>query len=75
MKTLLIRYAFNSTSTRTGELVINSASQPITFTSTGSFTSWETHTWPITLSSGSSNTITVQATGQDLANIDEIFVY
>ena len=74
MKTLLIRYAFNSTSTRTGELVINSSSQPITFTSTGSFTTWETRTWPITLNSGS-NTITLQATGQDLANIDEIFVY
>jgi hypothetical protein len=74
-KTLLIRYAFNSTSTRTGELVINGSSQPITFTSTGSFTTWVTRTLPISLNSGSSNTIALQATGQDLANVDEIFVY
>lgn len=73
-KTLLIRYAFNSTSTRTGELAINSASQPITFSSTGSFTTWETRTFPISLNSGS-NTIALKATGQDLANVDEIFVY
>ncbi len=73
-KTLLIRYAFNSTSTRTGELAVNSATQPITFTSTGSFTTWVTRTLPISLNSGS-NTIALKATGQDLANVDEIFVY
>ena len=46
----------------------------VTFTSTGSFTTWVTRTLPVSLASGS-NTIALRATGQDLANVDEIFVY
>ncbi len=74
-KTIQVRYALGSASPRTGDLVINGNTQPVTFNPSGAFTTWTTMDLPVTLSSGTSNTIVFKATGQDLANIDEILVF
>jgi aryl-phospho-beta-D-glucosidase BglC (GH1 family) len=68
--TLNIRYALGNTA-RMGELIVNGASQSITFDSTGSWTSWAIKTVTVASNSGA-NTIRLESTGQDLANIDEI---
>ncbi len=73
-KTIQVRYALGSASPRTGDLVINGNTQPVTFNPSGAFTTWTTLDLPVTLNSGS-NTIIFKATGQDLANIDEILVF
>ncbi len=72
--TLVIRYALGVSSTRTGALLINGVSQPITFAPTGSWTSWATTSVSITLNSGSANTLRFESNGSDLGNIDEITV-
>ena len=72
--TLTIRFALGASTSRTGNLVINGASQAITFAPTGSWTTWTTLNVPISLNSGSSNTLRFESTGQDLANIDEITI-
>jgi hypothetical protein len=71
-KTLVIRYANGSTSSRTGLLVVNGANTGITFPATGAWTTWTTMSVAITLNSGTGNTIELRSTGSDLANIDEI---
>jgi hypothetical protein len=73
-RTLRIRYALGGASARTGQLVINGSAEALTFLPSGAFTTWTTLDIPITLNSGS-NTIAFRATGQDLANIDELLVY
>ncbi|MFT3789222.1 MAG: carbohydrate-binding protein [Tepidisphaeraceae bacterium] len=70
--TLRIRFALNSTTSRTGRLLINGVAQNIAFTPTGGWTAWQTFTLPITLARGTGNTIRLESTGQDLANIDQI---
>ncbi len=72
--TLTIRFALGATASRTGNLVINGASQSITFPVTGAWTTWTTLTRSITLTAGSTNTIRFETTGQDLANIDQISI-
>jgi hypothetical protein len=73
-KMMRIRFAHGGATPRTGDLVINGTTQPITFNPSGAFTTWTTLDVPVTLSAGA-NTIAFKATGQDLANIDEILVY
>jgi hypothetical protein len=70
--TLNIRYALGNTA-RAGELIVNGVSQPITFDSTGDWTTWAIKTVTVDLNSGT-NTIRLESTGQDLANIDEVQV-
>jgi hypothetical protein len=72
-KTLRIRNSLLS-GTRTGTLTINGTAQSITFNATGAFTTWLNKDVTVTLNSGTSNTIVFAATGQDLANIDEISI-
>jgi hypothetical protein len=72
-KTLVIRFALLSGS-RTGTLTINGVSQNITFNSTGAWTTWATMNVAVTLTSGTTNTITLASTGQDLANVDQITI-
>jgi rhamnogalacturonan endolyase len=72
--TLRIRYALGVSGSRTGQLIINGATQNITFNSTGAWTTWAVMTVNVNLISGSGNTIRFQSTGQDLANIDQIQV-
>lgn len=70
-RTLRFRYALGVTSSRTGLLLVNGAAQNITFTSTGSWTTWTNLDVVVPLNSGS-NTIRLESTGQDLANIDQL---
>jgi hypothetical protein len=72
-KTLVIRFALLSGS-RTGTLTINGVSQNITFNSTGAWTTWATMNVAVTLTSGTTNTIRLASTGQDLANVDQITI-
>ena len=69
-----IRFRFALASgTRTGVLVINGVSQPITFSSTGAWTTWNLFPLSnVTLKPGNTNTIRLETNGSDLANIDEL---
>ncbi|HEU5080602.1 MAG TPA: rhamnogalacturonan lyase [Opitutaceae bacterium] len=73
-KSLAIRYANGTTSSRTGNLVVNGTSVPITFAPTGSWTTWLTMNVNITLNNTATNTIQLGSTGADLGNIDQITV-
>ncbi len=73
-KTIAFRVANGSTAARTGALVINGSSQPITFASTGAWTTWVDTSVTVNLNSGTGNTIQLQSTGLDLANIDQLQV-
>ena len=69
--TLAIRFALGAAASRTGNLVVNGASQAITFPVTGAWTTWSTLTVSIPLNAGTTNTLRFESTGADLANIDE----
>ena len=71
-RTISVRYANGSTSSRTGRVLVNGVAQNITFAPTGSWTAWSTVTFSATLNSGTSNTIRFESNGQDLGNIDQI---
>lgn len=73
-KILHFRNALGVSTSRVGALVINGARQPITFDPTGSWTTWSTKEVSVTLSSGTGNTVRLETTGGDLANIDELQV-
>jgi lysophospholipase L1-like esterase len=70
--TLVIRYANGSGNARTGQLVVNGVTTSLTFPTTSAWTSWNTLSLSVTLTSGTSNTIDLRSIGSDLANIDEI---
>ena len=69
---LRFRYALGATASRAGQLVVNGASQTITFDPTGAWTTWQTKEVVVMLNSGSNNTIRLETNGQDLANVDEL---
>lgn len=69
-----IRYALGAAGTRTGRLVVNGVSRGITFNSTSAWSTWNTTNLTVTLNSGTGNTIRFEASGEDLANIDQIFL-
>jgi rhamnogalacturonan endolyase len=73
-KTLMFRNALGAGAARTGRLVVNGVAQNITFASTGGWTVWQTHNVVVTLLAGSVNTISLESTGADLANIDQLVV-
>lgn len=72
--TLVIRFALGATAARTGNLVVNGATQTITFPITGSWTTWTTMSLTVPLNAGSTNTLRFETTGQDLANLDEFTI-
>jgi O-glycosyl hydrolase len=69
-----IRYALGSTTPRSGRLSVNGAASTITFQPTGGWSTWQTLVVPLVLNPGTANTVEIESTGQDLANIDEIRV-
>jgi len=71
---LQFRYALGATGSRTGLLIVNGASQSITFQPTGAWTTWSTHTVNVSLNGGTGNTVRLESNGQDLANIDQLTV-
>jgi len=72
--TLRFRYALGITTTRTGQLTVNGANQNITFSPTGSWDTWAILDVTVNLNAGTTNTIRLQSTGQDLANQDQLEV-
>lgn len=72
--TLTIRFALGAATSRTGQLLINGTSRSITFSPTGSWTTWTTQNVSVPLNSGTTNTIRFQSNGQDLANIDQVTI-
>jgi rhamnogalacturonan endolyase len=72
VKTLMFRYSLGAATARTGRLVVNGTPQNITFASTGGWTVWQTHNVAVTLLAGAVNTIVLESTGSDLANIDQL---
>jgi rhamnogalacturonan endolyase len=73
-RSIRFRYALGATTARTGNLVVNGTATPITFQPTGSWTTWQTITLTVPLNPGVANTIRLESTGQDLANIDQLDV-
>jgi cytochrome c peroxidase len=71
---LRFRYALGVTNSRTGTLIVNGVSQNITFDTTGTWTNWVEKGVAVTLNGGLGNTVRLQTTGGDLANIDELTV-
>jgi O-glycosyl hydrolase/regulation of enolase protein 1 (concanavalin A-like superfamily) len=69
-----IRYALGSTTARSGRLTVNGVATTITFPPTGAWSTWQSLAVPLVLNPGSGNTLMIESTGQDLANIDEIQV-
>lgn len=75
LTTIRFRYALGAASARTGTLSINgAAAQNITFNPTGAWTNWTELELQVPLNPGTTNTIQLQSTGQDLANQDELQV-
>ena len=70
--TLRFRFALGATTSRTGTLTVNGSTQNITFDPTGAWTTWASKDVVVNLNGGTSNTIQLASTGQDLANIDEL---
>jgi rhamnogalacturonan endolyase len=73
-KTLRFRYALGVATSRTGRLIVNGVAQNITFNSSAAWTTWSTLSVVVNLNSGATNTVRLESTGQDLANIDELQV-
>jgi cellulose 1,4-beta-cellobiosidase len=72
--TLSVRYALGITNSRTGQLVINGATNGITFTTSGAWTTWTNKPISLALGAGTTNVIRFQSNGADLGNVDEITV-
>lgn len=71
-RTLRFRVALGVANTRTGRLVVNGAGQNITFSPTGSWTTWVNVDVTVGLNAGTTNTIRLESNGQDLANVDQL---
>ncbi len=71
--TMTVRYAL-ARGSRTADLSVNGSNGTITCTSTGSWKTWGTMDFQITLKPGKSNTITITSSGQDWGNTDEITI-
>lgn len=67
-----LRYALGATAPRTARLIVNGVASDITFTPTGSFNAWSPLSLTVNLNPGRNNAITIQTTGQDAGNIDEL---
>lgn len=72
--TLQFRYALGAASSRTGRLAVNGVSQAITFQPTGAWNAWAVISINVPLNSGVPNRVTLESTGEDLANIDQLEV-
>ena len=70
---MTVRYAL-ARGQRTADLSVNGSNGTITVTSTGSWKTWGTMDFTITLKPGKSNSIKITSTGQDWGNFDEITV-
>ncbi len=74
MAIVRIRYVLGAATSRTGRLTVNGNAQDIEFPPTGGWTTYATMDLPFPLDAMKSNTIEIESTGEDLANIDEIAI-
>jgi rhamnogalacturonan endolyase len=72
LATIRFRFALGVADIRTGRLTINGVTQDIAFASTGAWNNWAVLSVDAGLSPGLVNSIKLESTGQDLANIDEL---
>ncbi len=70
---LRIRYALDGAA-RSGEVVVNGATQAVTFAPTGGASTWALLDVTVTLASGTANVVTIRSTGEGLPNIDDFTV-
>lgn len=75
VRTLRIRYANGFTTARAGQLLVNGAVIPISFTPTGGWANWANKDVAIPMTAGSANVLSFRSTGSDLANLDTVIVY
>jgi glucose/arabinose dehydrogenase len=73
-KNLTVRFANGGTAARTGTVTVNGVTTSVTFPTTGTWTTWQTISVPVTLNNSSTNTIQFASTGGDLGNMDEISI-
>ena len=71
-RALRFRYALGITTSRTGRVIVNGVAQNVTFNPTGAWTTWANFQVMVNLNPGATNTVRLESTGQDLANIDEL---
>jgi len=71
-RNITLRYANGSSAARNGVLRVNGISTPIAFPSTGGWTNWASLTLALPMTAGLTNTVRIESSGQDLANIDEL---
>jgi hypothetical protein len=71
-RTLVIRYANGGTAPRTVSVTVDGVAGNVTFPVTGSWNDYRQMTLTTSLSSGTTNTVRIQSTGQDGPNVDEI---
>jgi O-glycosyl hydrolase len=69
-----IRYALGATTARTGRLIVNGVAQNITFPPTGAWNTWANLRMNLTLNAGKTNSVRIESIGQDLSNIDEMYL-
>lgn len=70
-----VTYAYDgNTGTRTGVLRVNGVAYALVTPSTGTWNTYVTLSVYVTMTAGFTNTISIETTGQDLANIDKITV-
>lgn len=72
--TLRFRFALGNVA-RTGRIIVNGVASSVTFESTGTWTTWAEKDVVVALNAGTANTIRLESTGADLANIDELTVF
>ncbi len=70
---IAFRFALGNVA-RSGLLTVNGVAVPLTFPSTGAWSSWDTLAFSVPLEAGAVNTIRLESNGEDLANIDELQV-
>jgi hypothetical protein len=69
-----LRYALKASASRTAELIVNGATQTITFEPTGQWNRWNHVYQQVNLRDTLSNRIELHTTGQDSGNIDELVI-
>jgi hypothetical protein len=74
LTTLRLRYALGNATARTGRITVNGVSQNVTFDTTGAWSAWAVLSLNAALTPGRTNTVLLESTGADLANIDDLQV-
>ncbi|WP_086929355.1 pectate lyase [Agarilytica rhodophyticola] len=72
--TISLRWALGKDKSRKGKLIVNGKSTNIKVSPTGDWTTWRMQDFQVQLKPGKTNTLRIEATGNDLGNLDSILV-